>query len=486
MKRIAIAAGTVVLLAGCASGASDDAGADDAPAQANAAGAPTASVSPSASAQGACAPFPAGNIPPSPTPPYNPPYGDPQQPASLAALQAAVVQAAQDPAYSKSAVMCAEGMSQPEVCDVDYWNTGGLPGTEEYCNFYYLRVGDEYWSNGANLGLTPMVLAQYGGYLGVIADGQDAQNQAAGPHTTIAEYNGAWVNVGQRGSQAAAFTTVNGKLDPADAAAQLTQAVRQPVTGGTGTISPIIAADRMTVDCSTVWRDTGSSWQQTTLDQIAVTPGTGFVCRGTGDGVGTAYIEAKLLPGADSGAPTAPAAVSIRVPSNQSNTLRADPAGPFTADNVVWPTGSKEVTSGTSIQFTIPTGDVCPSDTGGPAESCLHLWVNFPSNEALTVGPQQLPGEPAAANDGLQSSSALACTIWFTLELQSPELLSTMTGYGLSTQGYTPHISLAKKKWQRSDIGPPSGTAAGKPDPCNDARLLASGQPGTDPFNPNP
>ena len=50
---------------------------------------------------------------------------------------------------------------------------------------FYLRVRAEYWSNGSNLGLTPLVLAQYGGYLGVIADGQDPANQAAGPHTTI-------------------------------------------------------------------------------------------------------------------------------------------------------------------------------------------------------------------------------------------------------------------------------------------------------------
>ena len=194
--------------------------------------------------------------------------------------------------------------------------------------------------------------------------------------------------------------------------------------------------------------------------------------------------ESAAAAGSGTGS-TAPAAVNIRVPSNQSNTLRTNPSGPFTADNVVWPTGSKEVTSGTSIPFTIPTGSVCPSDIGSGTQSCLHLWVNFPSSQALTVGPQQLPGEQAATT-GVSSTSTLACTIWFTLELQSPQLLSTMSGYGLPTNGYTPHISLAKKKWQRSEVGAPSGTAVGKPDPCNDARLLASGQPGVDPFNPNP
>lgn len=488
-KVLGSAFGAAMLLAACGGGSTTgEQPADDAPAQANAA----------QPASALCAPFPASDIPPNPTPPYpTPPYGDPQQPSSLAALRTAVVQAAQDPAYSKSALMCAEGADQAQVCNVDYWNIGGTPGREQDCNFFYLRVGNEFWSNGSNLGLTPLVLAQYGGYLGVIADGQDPPNQAAGPHTTITEYNGSWVYIGDRGSPAATFTPVNGKLDPANVAQALGQAVKQPITStNRDAISPIIASDRMTVDCTSAWLDTGSSWQPTTLASLNPTAGTSFVCTGTGDGVGTAYIEAKLLADATTGGAT-PAAVSVRAVSDQTNTLRNDLSTGFTADNVVWPTGVPEVANGTSIPFSISTEPTCAADgTAGP-QQCLHLWVNFPNNPSLTVGPAELPASAQeldaapqtvgsdAENDALGSrANDLACTIWFTLELDSPDLLATMNRYGLSTDGYTPHISLAKKKWKTSEIGAPTGTATGKPDPCNDARLLANGQPGNNPYNP--
>lgn len=465
----------VLALSACATSADDqqEDAVDDGAATANAA------------AADACAAFPIANIPPQPTPPYNPPYGDPQQPASLQAMQKAVVQAAQDAGYSKNGVLCAEGMSTPDECNVDYWNVGQTPGKEEDCNFFYLRVGDEYWSNGAGLGLTPMVLSQYAGYLGVTADGQDPANQSAGPHTTITEYNGAWVYVGERGSQATAFTPNGGKLDASNVASSLQQAISKPVTSSDSrVISPVIAGDSMTVDCSTIWISDSGSWTQSTIDQVDPASTTAFACRGTGDGVGTAYIQASLLGGQAQGGDV-PAAVSVRVPSDQSNTLRRNPAAGFTASNVVWPTGLNEVASSTSIPFTIPTDDTCTPDSGESNASCLHLWVNFPRNAELTVGPQVIPG-PTAAQETVESSRGdLACTIWFTLQLESPKLLETMTQYGLSTDGYTPHISLAKKKWYTDQIGAPTGTAAGQPDPCNDARLIASGQPGVDPFNPN-
>lgn len=475
--RWSMAAGAVAVLSLAACGSSDSqqgpTQADDAAVTANA-----------VSAADVCAPFPAANIPPQPQPPYNPPYGDPQQPASLQSLQAAVTQAAQAAGYSKNGVLCAEGMDTTAQCDVDYWNVGQTPGREEECNFFYLRVGDEYWSNGSVLGLTPMVLDQYAGYLGVTADGQDPENQKAGPHTTIAEYNGSWVYVGDRGSQAANFNIDAGKLDAANVASSLQQAITNEVTSsGRQPISPILASDQMKVDCSNIWIVTNGAWNQSTLDQVDPTTTTAFACTGTGDGVGTAYIEASLL-GGSATTSSVPAAVSVRVTSDQTNTLRRNPSAGFTADNVVWPTGLPEVSAGTSIPFTISTQDTCSTDSGQPGSSCLHLWVNFPKNSALTVGPQQIPNTSDALVDS--SKGELACTIWFTLELDSPQLLSTMSTYGLSTEGYTPHISLAKKKWYSNEIGAPTGTAAGQPDPCNDARLLANGQPGVDPFNPNP
>lgn len=483
------AAGGAVLVAGC-SGSQGGAAAS----QASGAGSATAVV-PSAKANAAsqaCAPFPAADIPPDPTPPYNPPYGDPTQPASLAALQAAVASAAQEPQYSKTATMCAEGMDQAPVCDVDYWNVGGLPGKEEDCNFFYMRVVDDYWK-----GLTPLVLSQYTGYLGVTADGKDPANQNAGPHTTITEYNGTWVSVGARGSAAVQLTPqASGGLDAAQTASALTSVLGNAVTSsslGKNTISPIIAGGQLVADCSTVWLSTGSQWQQTTLAAVPVAAGTAFACAASGPaGTGTAYVEATLQAPAAAGGPV-PAAVSIKVPSDKSNTLRKDPNGAFDAANVVWPTGASQVTQGTAVPFMIPTGDGCAASTGSGAGPCLHLWVNFPSRPGESNAPALVSSADSsaaptaaagsegelAAEAALQASAPLACTIWFTLELKSPDLLSTMSGYGLTTDGYTPHISLAKRKWQTSEVGPPSGTAAGQPDPCTDAANLAAGKPGS-------
>ncbi len=461
---------SALVACGSESDPGEQAGSDAAPATADA-----------AVATGACAPFPAGNIPPDPTPPYDPPYGDPQRPESLRALQKAVVEAAQAPGYSRTGVLCAEGMATPEICDVDYWNSGQTPGRQEQCNFFYLRVGNEYWSDGQRLGLTSMVLDQYTGYLGVTADGKDPANQAAGPHTTISEFDGNWVNVGERGTPAATFTVTDGKLTAGDVAAGLQQAILDPVTSSNPkvtAISPIIASDTMTVDCSTIWINERGSWTESTIDQVDPTTRASFVCAGTGDGVGTAYIEASLLPGPQPGS-TVPASVSVRVTSNPSNTLRSDPGAGFTSDNVVWPTGTDEVRNGTTIPFSIPTGDTCAATDGTRTAPCLHLWVNFPTKSNLTLGPQVVPND-RAAEPLPGSSGALACTIWFTLELDSPQLLETMSKYGLSSDGYTPHISLAKRKWNTDQIGPPTGTAVGKPDPCNDARLLASNLPGSD------
>lgn len=486
-----LAVGGALVLVGC-SGSQGGSQAESSSAQGSVSSAAAVPGAKANTASQACAPFPAADIPPDPTPPYNPPYGDPTQPASLAALQDAVATAAQQPQYSKTATMCAEGMDQAPVCDVDYWNVGGLPGKEEDCNFFYMRVVDEYWK-----GLTPLVLSEYTGYLGVTADGKDPANQNAGPHTTITEYNGSWVSVGQRGSAAAQFTTASGALDAANVAGALTAALAEPVTSsslGGKLISPVIAGDQLVADCSTAWLSSGGQWQQTTLAQVPLAAGTAFACPASGPaGTGTAYVEATLQAPAAGGA-TVPAAVSVKVPSDKSNTLRKDPNGAFDAANVVWPTGTSQVTQGTAVPFTIPTGDGCSASVGtaagaaGAAGPCLHLWVNFPSKPgesnapALVSSAQDDAPQVAGSEAQLAASAAsapLACTIWFTLELKSPDLLSTMTGYGLSTDGYTPHISLAKRKWQTSEVGPPSGTAAGKPDPCTDAKNLAAGQPGS-------
>ena len=216
-----LAVGGALVLVGC-SGSQGGSQAESSSAQGSVSSAAAVPGAKANTASQACAPFPAADIPPDPTPPYNP--GDPTQPASLAALQDAVATAAQQPQYSKTATMCAEGMDQAPVCDVDYWNVGGLPGKEEDCNFFYMRVVDEYWK-----GLTPLVLSEYTGYLGVTADGKDPPTRTpvrTPPSPSTTARGSRW----QRGSAAAQFTTASGALDAANVAGALTAALAEPVT----------------------------------------------------------------------------------------------------------------------------------------------------------------------------------------------------------------------------------------------------------------
>ena len=62
----------------------------------------------------------------------------------------------------------------------------------------------------------------------------------------------------------------------------------------------------------------------------------------------------------------------------------------------------------------------------------MHLWVN--------------EGKPG---------TGIACQIWFVLEIDTPATLDTMKKYGLATDGYTPHISLAKRKVKSGEAPPP-------------------------------
>ena len=367
-------------------------------------------------------------------------------------MREAVITAAQTDQYSKTAYLCAEGSQTPAACDVDYWNLGGTPGTEEDCNFLYLRVANDYWT-----GLTPMVLAQYTNYLGVTADGKDPANQEAGPHTTVAEYGGDGVGYQPRGSSVASLPLTGGKLDATSTAAALSKVVAAPVPGANPTtISPVLAGADMTIDCSTVGVYSGGAWTATPIGSVTPANGTSFACTGTGEGIGTASRGRSLLePTADS----VPIGVSIKVASDTTNTLRKDTSAPFESSNVVWPTGLTEVTAATPYPLSIQSGDVCKNDTSGAPESCLHLWVN--------KGNEQ---------------NKMACQIWFTLEIDSAATLETMTKYGLSTDGYTPHISLAKRKVKLNEAPPPYGTApAGTRDPCTDAANIAAGKPGVDP-----
>ena len=432
----------------------------------------------------ACAPFPPDEVPVDPHNP-NPPYGDPQKASSLTAMRSGVLSEAVSDKYSKNAVLCAEHPDDmtPEECAVAYWDPGAWPGSQVDCNFLYLRVNNDYWT-----GLTPMVLNQYGEYLGVTADGKDGPNQHAGPHASIALYNSSQAWLQPQGQFSVNFDLVGGALNAADVEGKLEAALGNDVSGSS-LISPVLFHDQLQVDCTPAWQGRGSTWNQIALSSVSVSAGSSFTCGAMAPGAGTAYITAKL------GQPTgssAPAAVYIIVDSDKTNTLRKDPSRPFTADNVIWPNGLPEVQRHQAVPFSIDAAETCLNDQTQDPESCLHLWV---------VKPKGVGG----------------CNIWFVLELRSPQLLQVMNKYGLATttalmrrqlagygfsgqklrktlakvragdSNFTPHISLAKRQVHGSEVPPPWGTApVGTRDVCTDAQLLSQGKDGLSPFVPDP
>ena len=440
-----------------------------------------------------CEPFPAGDVPPDPNNP-NPPYGDPRKASSLTSMRNAVLGEAERDTYSKNAVLCAEHPDDetPEDCDVAYWNPGGLPGARQECNFFYLRVGNEYWT-----GLTPMILNQYGEYLGVSADGTDTQNQHAGPHTSIATYNSSQAWLQAAGKYAATFGLVDGTLSASDVQRQLEKVLGNDVVGNDQLISPVLFHDRLDVDCTPAWQGGGRTWQQVKLSAVPVAAGTSFTCTATAPGAGTAYVTAKLGPPASD---SVPGAVNIIVDSDKSNTLRKVPNGPFDADNTLWPNGLAEVVNEQAVPFSVDVQDTCLNDKTGTAESCLHLWAN-----------------PVFQKDRSGTPTPNGCQLWFVMEIRSPQLLAIMDKYGLGRsttlmrrqlsgwglsgkelrnaitqfrdepQKFTPLISLAKRKYLGSEVPAPWGYApAGTRDVCTDASLLGQGKDAITPFVPTP
>lgn len=435
MKIISLAAGLVLVaaIAGCAS-------------TSNTVAPHTTTAAPAADAQLECEPFsgtPAANPTPAPTP-----LGDPAKPATLAALQQQITQEAQNDSYSKQAVLCAEGQEKAQECNKDYWNFDGIamPVPSVSCNFFYMRTADEYWT-----GLTPLVLAEYGDYLNVGADGKDPANAAAGPHTTISEIGGTVVTL-----PSISVPVSGGQLSGQSTASAITAVLPSGAatsSAGKNTITPVLAASSMKVSCDPVYYRSGSSgpWSQTALSQVPAKPGTKFWCTGDAGAEGTAYLSVTL--GSASASGDLSATITIAEGGTKSTDLRLDPSGPFTSDNVVWPTGLPEVVNATPVKFSIPDGKGCVD--GNSPVSCLHLWIVSAQKDA--------------------NKNYTACKLWFTLELKSDELLSVMKKYGLSTSGYTPHISLAKSPNLK---GADAATYCGRADRLNSGVGLAgSGAP---------
>ena len=174
---LAVSAALALTVAGCSSTSSSDPGA--AKAKPNAVGGVgTAEF---------CNWFPQGSLPNNPSPAPTP-YGPPSDPASLQKLRDDVT--AKYATLSHKGQYCSSGQSNqqgpidPALCNKLYTGfqyTNDPQKLQQMCNFWYMRADNSMWTD-----LTPLVLNEYGDYLGVKSDGRNVPNLAAGPHNTIA------------------------------------------------------------------------------------------------------------------------------------------------------------------------------------------------------------------------------------------------------------------------------------------------------------
>lgn len=406
-----------------------------------------------------CSWFPSSQLPNNPVPAPTP-YGPPSDPASLAKLRDDV--SAKYATLSHKGQYCASGQTNqqgpidPELCNKLYTGfqyTNDPTRLQQMCNFWYLRADNSMWTE-----LTPLVLNEYGDYLGIKSDGRNIPNLAAGPHITIASIDGTPANFG---SATAPFGTVpiaNGKLD-ADA---LTTLVNSVGTSNAGTFSsswntslmPIIAGSTLKSDCSLVLTSTATT--PVALSTITPAAKTSFWCAMVGDspGTGIAYAQVQVTA-------ATPAAASIMITVPEAGTtdslLRKPGSASYDASNLIMPIGTDEVRQFKTTEL-IPSARCVNGDPSkvGPNQ-CLHLWLT-------------------------KVKAGTSCTIWFVYEVDKTDIANTMTKYQLDPSSLTAHISLGTNpsaNWTQCTAAQALNTATGLPGDGNPpAAFLTDSGPG--------
>lgn len=428
---IAASAAVLTAVAGCSTSSSDSSGGR---ANANAAAASSGTVE-------FCNWFPSGSLPPNPSPAPTP-YGPPSDPTSLQKLRDAV--SAKFLTLPKKGQYCASGQTNqqgpidPALCNKLYTGfqyTNDPKSLQQMCNFWYARADNSMWTE-----LTPMVLNQYGDYLGIQSDGRNIPNLAAGPHITITSIDGTPANFGSASAPFGQVTINNGKLD----AASLTSLVNSVGTSTAGTFSssynsslmPIIAGSTLRSDCSEIITSTSST--PVALSTITPAAKTSFWCPMVGDSpqTGVAYAQVQVT-----AVTPAAASVMITVPeAGTTSSLLRKPGSPsYDASNLVMPIGTDEVSK-------FQTLDLVPSATctnGNPKvvgpNQCLHVWLT-------------------------KVKQGQSCTIWFVYEVDKTAIANTMSKYQLDPSSLTAHISLGNNpsaNWTQCSNAQALNTASG-------------------------
>lgn len=359
-------------------------------------------------------------VPPEPAPT---PYGDPADVSSFQGLASDVANTFGG--MQRLAQYCSSGQTDqtgpidPATCNQLYWGFqyADTPySVQEMCNFMYLRADNSMWTT-----LTPKVLNQYGDYLGIEADGQNIPNLAAGPHVTLVSGGAVNAQFGSATQPVGSFNIVNGTFD----AGSLNTAVKPILTSKNATfadgssILPLIAGDTLTIDCSNVYT-TNSGNTTVPLTSLPTTTNK-FWCPApsslgqTNPTGGTAYVQISVVN------PTASSAqFYATVPElGPTNSIMRKSGTSYDPSNIVLPIGTEEVSQFKTTQLNLP--ETCTNGTAAGSAQCLHIWVT-------KVKPNT------------------SCVVWFVLEVDKSDASATLAKYGLSTSGFTAHISLGNNE----------------------------------------
>ncbi len=339
-------------------------------------------------------------------------------------VQAELIAAAQD--LPTSGKLKVDGTETTPVCSRIYDRFNDSNPTAAYpnpdCNYVYVSASRKYWKT-----LSPILVNAYGDSLGLQTD-----ENSNGPHITVDETCCGAVVFGSSSDPLKLPLNSKGKLDATGLRETLKSLLDSSsesnfVASDEGLGEPIVGAP-FKVRCRQAW--VGS--QRRRLKRVAVEKGSFFTCNAHahpgGRLEGNIYPTVNLL-----GDPNSDGTVDAYVDvweAYQEDLPRRDPSGGYGIDNVILPVQMPEASSQPKVSWDLPpVGSDCSTAT-----ICPQLWVVDNLEFDYDKGTYETdPKQP--------------CVIWGVLEVQSDAISGTggfMDKYGLPTDGFNAHVSLAQ------------------------------------------
>ena len=339
-------------------------------------------------------------------------------------VQAEIIDAAQE--LPTSGRLDVNGTETTAVCSqiYDRFNESNplAPYETPDCNYTYVSASRKYWKQ-----LSPILVDAYGDSLGLEAD-----DNSNGPHITVDTPCCGAVVFGSEKEPLKLALNSRGKLD----ATGLRRTIRalfgseseSNFVASDDTLTEPIVGAPFDVHCHRAWVGT----QRKPLPKVAVESGSYFTCNaqalGSGRRQGNIYPTVNLLGGADDDG-TVDAYIDVWE-AYESELPRRDPNGSYALNNVILPVETPEATSRPKVSWDLPA----PGSDCATAAICPQLWVVDNLDFDYSSG-------------SYETDSKQPCTIWGVLEVESDAISGPggfMDKYGLDTDGFNAHVSLAQ------------------------------------------